>query len=234
MPESPGNSEIASFVVSGAAFIRARKNLKPAYPKKKQIATAMVGFVATSTNEVSIQLAGASAKMPAIVSRSFTAQMPWMFFQQLVTEQFDDAATIQFQVCNGVFKYGDTSLKSSQILFRAEKIEAKGIVDDVGAKVPTEIQPQPNLESSDDPPLPDLMSAPLGLPLLGAYSYRRKYGFRELLGNRAFVSQEIEVITILRKAGDLLRPLGISREDLETMIDERLGVSGNHPIDGSR
>jgi hypothetical protein len=62
----------------------------------------------------------------------------------------------------------------------------------------------------------------------------RKYGFRELLGNRAFVSQEIEVITILRKAGDLLRPLGISREDLETIIDERRGVSGNHPIDGSR
>lgn len=93
MPESLENSESASFVVSGAAFIRARKNLKPAYPKKKQSATAIVGFVSTSPTEVSIQLAGASAKMPAIVSTPFNAQMPWLFFQQLVTAAVDEAAS---------------------------------------------------------------------------------------------------------------------------------------------
>jgi len=78
------------------------------------------------------------------------------------------------------------------------------------------------------------VNAPLGLPLLGAYSYMRKYGFRELIGNKAFVSQELAVINILRKAVDLLEPLGISREDLEKILDERLGVSGGYPTDGSR
>jgi len=202
MPESSENSESVSFVVSGAAFIRARKNLKPAYPKKKQSATAIVGFVSTSPDEVSIQLAGASAKLPAMVSRPFNAQMPWLFFQQLVTAEFDEAATLQFQICNGVFKYGSMALKSNQILFRAEKLETIEARDSSDSKGLLE---KPNTEDNDDPPLPDLLNAPLGLPLLGAYSYIRKYGFRELLGNKAFVSQKIEVIAILRKAVDLLK-----------------------------
>ena len=231
MPESLENSESASFVVSGAAFIRARKNLKPAYPKKKQSATAIVGFVSTSPTEVSIQLAGASATMPAIVSTPFHAQMPWLFFQQLVTAAVDEAATLQFQICNGIFKYGSMSLKSNQILFRAEKHPTKEVGDNAGSQGLIE---KPETEDNDEPPLPDLVNAPLGLPLLGAYSYMRKYGFRELIGNKAFVSQQFAVITILRKAVDLLEPLGISREDLEKILDERLGVSGGYPTDGSR
>jgi hypothetical protein len=95
MTQALANSETASFVVSGPAFIRALMNLKPAYPKKKQATTAVVGIVATTTNEVSIQLAGASAKLPAIVSKPLT------------------------------FQIRRTSLKSNQILFRAEKIEIK-------------------------------------------------------------------------------------------------------------
>ena len=86
----------------------------------------------------------------------------------------------------------------------------------------------------EDGPVSEIMEAPLGLPLLGAYSYMRKHGFRELLGNKAFVADQIEVVSILRKASHLLTPLGIRREDLEKLIDGRLGVSGTHPIDGSR
>ena len=70
--------------------------------------------------------------------------------------------------------------------------------------------------------------------ILAANERPRKYGFRELIGNKAFVSQQFAVITMLRKAVDLLEPLGISREDLEKILDERLGVSGGYPTDGSQ
>ena len=93
---------------------------------------------------------------------------------------------------------------------------------------------QAKIACSDNPPLPDLMAAPLGLPLIAAYSYMKKHGFREFLENRGFVSQEVEVITILRKASELLKPLGITRDDLESILDKRHGVTGSYPVDGSR
>jgi hypothetical protein len=62
----------------------------------------------------------------------------------------------------------------------------------------------------------------------------KKHGFREFLENRGFVSQEVEVITILRRASELLKPLGITRDDLETILDKRHGVTGSYPVDGTR
>lgn len=231
MQDSTENNHKASFAVSGKDFIRARKDLKPAYPKKRQIATAIVSIVAQSTTEISLNLPGAGVRMPAIVSGPFTLQMPWIFFEQLTTEKFDAAATIQFQVCSGVFKYGELAIKSTQIVFSREKIESQQPSGHPNGEMNLERQPERIIE---DGPISEIMEAPLGLPLLGAYSYMRKHGFRELLGNKAFVADQIEVVSILRKASHLLTPLGIRREDLEKLIDGRLGVSGTHPIDGSR
>jgi hypothetical protein len=230
MQDSTENNDKASFAVSGKDFIRARKDLKPAYPKKRQLATAIVSVVAQSTTEISLRLPGAGVRMPAIVSGPFALQMPWIFFVQLTKEKFDDAAMIQFQVCSGVFKYGEMAIKSTQIVFSAEMIESQqpsGLLD---GEMNVERTPRRIIE---DGPISEIMEAPLGLPLLGAYSYMRKHGFRELPGNKAFVVDQIEVVSILRKASHLLTPLGIRREDLEKLIDDRIGVSGTHPIDGS-
>jgi hypothetical protein len=230
MQDSTENNDKASFTVSGKDFIRARKDLKPAYPKKRQLSTAIVNVVAQSTTEISIRLPGASVRMPAIVSGPFTLQMPWIFFVQLTTTKFDDAATIQFQVCSGVFKYGEMATKSDQIVFIAEKMESQQPIGHLDGELNVEKPPQKIIE---DGLISEIIEAPLGLPLLGAYSYMRKHGFRELLENKAFVAHQKEVVSILRKASHLLTPLGISCEDLEKLIDGRIGVSGTHPIDGS-
>jgi hypothetical protein len=230
MPE--GHFESASFIVSGSAFIRARRNLKPAFPKKKQAPTASVGIVATSISELSLQLPGASATLPAIVSAPFSLQMPWLYIQQLLTDPIDEAAMIQFQVGIGLFKYGDIAVKSTQIVFKPNNLD-KVTSKEADTKSRSPLSQSVSTDAGN-PPMPDLVNSPMGLPLIAAYSYIRKFGYQRLLGDQAFVAQEAEVIKIFKKATDLLMPLGIRREDLQKILDERHGFSGDYPIDDSR
>ena len=66
--------------------------------------------------------------------------------------------------------------------------------------------------------------APMGFPLLGAYAHIRKYGFQPTCLNPNFVQQQADVEKILKKADKLLRPLGLSRLDIEAILDKRLGL----------
>jgi hypothetical protein len=232
MADSQGTTDVATFIVSGEAFIRARKNLKPAYPKKKQEATASVGFASASRSQLSIQLPGASATLPAITSSPFSLQMPWLYVKQLMDDPIDGAAIFHFQVGNGLFKCGDIAVKSNQIVFKSNN-------DDDPSSRPAEVAA--NLSDKtftpaevDGLPMPDLINAPMDFPLLGAYSYIRKFGYQRFLGNRTFVAQEAEVIRIFKKAVDLLAPLGLRREDLQKILDERHGISGDYPIEETR
>jgi uncharacterized protein YjiS (DUF1127 family) len=64
----------------------------------------------------------------------------------------------------------------------------------------------------------------MGLPLLGAYVHIRKYGFQPTVDSRALAEQQAQVQAILAKADKLLAPLGLTRADLETILDKRLGL----------
>jgi hypothetical protein len=61
------------------------------------------------------------------------------------------------------------------------------------------------------------------MPLLGAYAYMKRYGFHPSV-NRTFTEEQGEVLSILDRAEKLLEPLGISRDDLEVIIDRKLGL----------
>jgi hypothetical protein len=66
------------------------------------------------------------------------------------------------------------------------------------------------------------LDAPLGLPLLGAYAYIRKYGLQLHIANQAFVGQQLKVDRLLNKAAALLGPVGVTRQDLERLLDQRV------------
>ena len=185
------------FVVAGISLTTLRKQLKPAIPKKRQESSTTVQITVSADN-VSVALPGAAIRMAALASVPFVAEVPWMLFKNVLTEPFEDGALMPFEFAAGSFKVVQITTRSPQIILHRQAAM---------------------------PPIPNPLDAPLGLPLLGAYSYIRKYGLQRLIANQAFVEQQVEVDNLLAKADRLLRPLGITRSNLERLLDQKLGLS---------
>ncbi|MCU0711570.1 MAG: hypothetical protein MUC43_05890 [Pirellula sp.] len=209
-----------SFNVVGAALMRARKSLKPAYPKKKQEANTPMGIVAISNTEVAFQLPGASARVETNVSPLFKFQLPWLVFKQTLLDDYSKCDSVELKVGPGFFTCGILTLRSEQIVFQTVHSDSEAL--------------EASHEQTDVAPLPDLANSYLGFPLLTAYSYMRKHGFREHLVNQGFVQMERDVLYLVSKATTALEPLGITREDIEQLIDKKFGIDGGKPIIGDR
>lgn len=50
----------------------------------------------------------------------------------------------------------------------------------------------------------------------------KKYGFRQFLANRDFVDQQSSLRRALDEASRILEPIGITRSDIEHMIEEKI------------
>jgi hypothetical protein len=209
-----------SFNVAGAALMRARKSLKPAYPKKKQEANTPMGIVAISTTEVAFQLPGASARVETNVSQLFKFQLPWLVFKQTLLDDYSKCDSVELKVGPGFFTCGILTLRSEQIVLETVHSDSETV--------------EASNEQDNATPLPDLANSYLGFPLLSAYSYMRKHGFREYLANKGFVQMERDVVYLVSKATKALEPLGITREDIERLIDNKIGIDGSKPINGER
>ena len=57
-----------------------------------------------------------------------------------------------------------------------------------------------------------------------AYVHLRKYGLQPHAASPTFAAQQAEVDGLLKKAEKLLRPLSVTRADLERVLDRKAGI----------
>lgn len=209
------------FIVAGISLTSIRKVLKPALPKKKQEATYLVVITARE-GCIKIAIPGAAIDLPAITSGAFVAELPYPQFKFIVTDPFDDGALIRFELAPGLFCVNGIATHSPQILVQS----------DTAAPV----EPQPPFAEASMPPrsrevcevtpvLANPLDATVGLPLLAAYAHIRKYGIQPHTVSKTFAAQQVEVNQLLDKAHRILSPVGITRADLERLLDKKVGLA---------
>jgi hypothetical protein len=203
---SPSPSDKFRFVVSGIALRKSFRKLKPAYPSKKN-ADATRATICGDSGCVTLGLPGAAVGMPALVERPFAAEVPFNDLQMIATESYDDVAVIAFEIGTG-------SLCVHNITTRSPKIVVQPNTSAPAAPGDDRLPPPPAMSNP--------MDASIGLPLLAAFAYMRKYGINLGAGSFEFAQQQIEVDTILDRAEKLLKPLGVRRAGIETMIEGHL------------
>lgn len=202
---------VCRFVVTGKAFREGLRKLKPAFPRKGEVSQDAV-VISTSSGKATFTLVGAAINIPAETNGAFTVELPLGELRMIMSDRFKDSDQLAFEFSPG------------RMIFRglAVKLPALRVVQ--GSTAATPGSPSGARSAIIDP-----AESPMGLPLLGVYAYVRKHGHHWAAGNRGFAEQQMQVETILNKAEKLLTPLGLSRADLEALLDRRLGLGNNEP-----
>jgi hypothetical protein len=196
------------FIIPGVSLKAIRKELKLALPKKRQESSSTVLITALPAS-VKIAIAGAVIELPAVTSGPFMAELPYVQFKFILTDPFDDGALFKCEFSSGSFSFNGLVTRSSQIMYQ-----------------PGAIVEAPALQASAEAAstMSNPLDATVGLPLLAAYVHLRKYGINPLAVNKTFVSQQMEVDKLLKTVDRMLRPIGITRSDLESLLDRRAGI----------
>jgi hypothetical protein len=223
MHDSVEGGETASFVIAGVELKRVRKALKPVVPSKSRARTTNVTVAANTTSELCVQLLGKAVLMPAVASRAFTARIPWLFFKQWLAEIHGAGSSLEVTISNGVATCNRIRQESPRIRFVTNPGQIGGSTDNEPQIVGKSL-----IGGCEAPqgPLVFGVDGNCALPLLAAYASYRRNGVSELQADRAFVEQQLEAIEIVKKAALLLKPLGVTREDIEEMVDQRAGKGG--------
>jgi len=203
-------SKVYQLTITGKDLKRAIEKLKTAFPRKKKEINARSVVISTSPGKVTFSIVGASVDIPGQSNDVFTAEIPFIEFKMIREDPYKSKEELLFQFSPG-------SLTFRGIPTKSPAIHVTGGENNPG-RLPLSTPPTPS-KSFLDP-----ADSPIGMPLLGAYAYMKKYGYQPAVANKVFAHQQQEVQTILDKADKLLEPLGISRDDLEAMIDKRLGL----------
>jgi len=197
-----------TFIVAGYSLRKAHRTLKPAYPKRKEKFNATVVFGVEPT-KVTIGLCGAMVGMPALASHGFNAEIPYLDYEQIMSDRYEHGAIVPFV-------FGEGRIKVMGIESRKPSIR---------------VEPYP--DPSDDragpggrplfPKIADPMDGPVGLPLLATYAYIKRYGRHPAPDTIEHADRQQVLEKILKDADKLLRPLGLSRADIERLLDQRIG-----------
>lgn len=186
-------------------------------------------IVSISTNErhVEFSLTGATVTVPAISSDRFRCIVPWDKFEVLLAEKREDIDLVEIGCAKSILHYHGITVHSAEIEF---KLLGKGAPqtrkmlrlrnDDSS----TDESPASTDCSEVQEPIDYITDAPLGLPLLGAYAYIKKHGKQLNVVNKSFVEQQQRVDNLLEDIRRRCKPLGIGRDDLEKIIDEKIGI----------
>jgi hypothetical protein len=194
------------FVVTGKALRQAIRQLRPAFPRKRE-APLWTVVISAVPGKATFSVVGAAISIPAETSGGFTAEIPFTEFKMIASDPYRDGERLTFEFARGALTFRGLTTKSSKIHVVADSIEPKGTLPGAGSPI-----------------VVDPAGTPMGLPLLGAYVHIRKYGFQPTVDSRALAEQQAQVQAILAKADKLLAPLGLTRADLETILDKRLGL----------
>ena len=183
--------------------------------------------ISTAERHVEFSLPGAAVTVPAIFSDRFRCVLPWDKFEILLQEKREDIDLVEIGCAKSILQYKGITVRSSEIDF---KLLGKGAPqartmirlrhDDSG----TDETPASSDCSEVQEPIDYTNAAPLGLPLLGAYAYMKKYGKQLSIVNKSFVKQQVRVDNLLEELRRRGKPLGIGRDDLEKIIDEKIGI----------
>lgn len=206
------------FIVAGASLTSLPKVLKPALPKKKQEASYLV-VISALEGSIKIAIPGAAASVPAITSGEFVAELPYAQFKFILTDPFDPQAVFRCDFSEGLFCFNGMATHSPQILVRTGPNTA---ASDTPVPPPTPVRPVAHVV---DPIIADPLDATVGSPMLAAYVAIRKYGMPRYIMNANLAAQQFEVDKLLKKADRLLRPLEITRADLEHLLDQKVGLA---------
>lgn len=196
------------FELTGERLKAVRKLLKPALPKKDQQKNANAE-IRVERGQVQFAIPGASSTVDATTSGAFVVQMPWREFQVVLDEPINDGSTVVFEFEPGAFLFQGVTSRSKAITIR-------NTLDSPAAFGEPKSASQKSATS-------DPTDAAVGHPLLAAYRFTRENGLRETLGNADLRRQQYRVEDLLNDATKLLAPLGITRSDLEGVLERKLG-----------
>lgn len=211
--------------MAGCGFPLVKKHLRVAFPKKKQESTTSI-VVAGKQDELVFSLPGAAYELPALVTDPFRCEIPWLLFKNVFGMVFEDTELVQFEFAAGWFKIGSMVTRSSSIGVQPTNSDSKLDSSPLATKLMQDGDPV-TADNPEDPvpDIPDPADTPLGLPLLVAYAYIKKYGIQRGIVNQTFVKQQLEVERLLKRTNSLLAPLGLSRSDIERLVDQKLGLN---------
>ena len=191
------------FTVDGSNLNTLKRKLRRCMPGKRDEALTLVTVDVTRAR-ATFELRGGSASVPAKASRSSRAQIPFVIFRTIWAFPFPDDHTVVLQVRNGIFIVDGAKLESSSIA-TCEPIARRRPLDTTPPAIPA-----PGTQTKAE-------------PLISAYHYLRAYGLERRLGTPEFYAQQQEVDALLSTASNLLKRLGLRREDLEKLLDDKIG-----------
>ena len=202
-------AKVYQLTITGKDLRNAIRKLKPAFPRKKDMDERSV-VISASSGKATFSTLGAAVEIPGESNGVFTAEIPFIEFKMIMDDPYTNKEELRFEFSRGSLTFRGITTKSSDILVKRGKIN------------PGTLPPKTPV----DPPKSFInpIDTPMGMPLLGAYAYMKQYGFRPTVANRTFAEQQAEVLAILDRAEKLLEPLGIGRDDLEVIIDRKLGL----------
>lgn len=193
--------------LTGEQLLAARKILKAALPKKKMQDKAVTAIRVTM-DLVEFVIPGAAARSPARTTGTFVVEMPWREFHVVLKEPVAPGDVVRLRFANGTFDYNGVASRSETIRVR----------DSRAVPVPGKWTGLPTISSRADDPTDDA----LGHPLLSAYRFTKEYGIRPTLGDKNLLLRQMEVEKLLTSVEKKLQPLGITRRDLEEILDRKL------------
>ncbi|MFO1032194.1 MAG: hypothetical protein U1F60_14035 [Planctomycetota bacterium] len=194
--------------LTGEQLLAARKVLKAAKPKGKALDRA-IAAIRVTPNQVEFVIPGSAARSQAKTEGTFVVEMPWREFQVVMTERCGTADVVRMRFAEGVFDYNGVTSRSETIRLRNRSDPTEETwIDRVTINKPVDT---PTDSAS-------------GYPLLTAYRHTRQYGIRQTLGNKHLLRRQLEVEKLLDTVAKKLKPLGLTRSDLETLLDQKLAT----------
>ena len=229
--ENTKQNESVTFkcLVAGSGIKLTKRKLRIAFPKKKQEPITAI-LLTGKQNELVFSLPGAAVNVPALVTGPFACEIPWLMFKTVFDSGFEDPALIQFEFADGWFKIGSVLTRSKSIVLQSPNADVLQSTNDEVFSLAVELVAksdavEPELPVDSVTVVVDPADTPLGLPLLVVWSSIKKHGFQRLIVSSYAADQVDE---LLNKADKLLAPIGVSRGDIERLVDQKLGL--NNPV----
>lgn len=220
---STGHCEIL-----GKELNQALKQLRVAFPKRKAEKERASVMIHGLTEGLRFGLPGADVLVTAKVSAEFLVVMPWARFKQTFVTPWKATETIKLEFSDQCMSVNGVAVRSPEFKFHSA-IDKKTIRKN-------EPRQDKKLEANiaDTPLNPDAVDSPYKPALLDAHFYIKKYGFRQFLVNRDFVDQQYALKIALDQAARILEPIGITRKDIEQMIEEKIKKMPGYEADDKK
>lgn len=183
----------SSFQIAAIDLRMLLKRLKPAFPRGRAINGAVAEFHVT-TESLSVVLPGGRVGTVVSSYTSFVATIPFSEFAWIGKETLRDGENLTFTFAPGRMTFRGVTISHPLVRVRSGEHEAV-------------VAPEP--------------SGSIGLPLAAAYQELRKYPPGTFQGNAHLQAAEAEIDAILRTVDKLLKPLGIGRTDVESLLNNR-------------